>query len=911
MLRGRDDERATIGRLLDAARAGRGGTLVLHGLPGVGKSMLLADAVEHAAGMTVLRTRGVESESPLAFAALQRLLRPVTGFADRLAEPQAQALRAALGEVSGGAPDRFLVSLAVLNLLAEAAERAPVLAVVDDAQWLDQASSAALLFVARRLEVERVALLFAARDGDVHRFAGGDLPDAAVGGMDGAAAGELLAARAGVAVPADVRDVLVAGTGGNPLALVELAAALTTAQLSGAAPLPARLPLTEGVERAFLDRARRLSPAGQAVLLVAAADDSGRLGTITAAAAELGAGDEALDEAEAAGLLRVATGTVELRHPLVRSAVYGAATRTERRRAHRALAGALPARDEADRRAWHLAAAVDGPDESVVAELDAAAERAHHRGGHEAASAAWERAAELSELPGRRATRLFRAASCAWLAAQPPRARALADAALAAADEPGLRADVVGLRANVEFHAGSLDVGHRMLLQGAAEAAPHDPARAAEMAMVAASLAAFGAGSVTGPDPTAFVPAAPPSAPVRDRCLADLVRGLDAVAHRDWPRAVPHLRAAVTLADQLPDTASEDLLLLNLGVATLHLGDDEGALRLQDRLLTSARTAGAVVWVLHALTRRCLPEIATGRWSAAAAAAAESLDLAERTGQRAQLGLPAALLAVVAALRDQDDADDRIAAAERLAAGEHLGLVAALVQDLLRWARARRLAADPVAALHELRQVGTQLVQQLAAVDRIEAAVRAGDPGTARDWVDELGSYADATGAPWAEAVAAHGRALLADGPGAGEHFDRALAAHAHSSRLPDRARTELAHGEHLRRSRRRVDARVHLRAALQTFDELGARAWAERARQELRASGETVRRRDDVATALTPQELQVAALVREGLPNRDVAARLFVSPRTVDFHLRNVFTKLGVSSRTELAARLPPDRAR
>jgi DNA-binding CsgD family transcriptional regulator len=430
------------------------------------------------------------------------------------------------------------------------------------------------------------------------------------------------------------------------------------------------------------------------------------------------------------------------------------------------------------------------------------------------------------------------------------------------------------------------------------------------MALVAAALAAFGAGSGAGTDPTTLVADPPPGAPVRERCLADLVRGLDAVARRDWHRAVPRLRAAVALADQLPDTPEEDLLLLNLGIATLHLGDDEAALRLQDRLLSAARGAGAVVWVLHALTRRCLPEIATGRWSAAAAGAAEALDLAERTGQRAQSGLPAALLALVAALRDQDDADALIAVAQEVADSSHLGLVAVMVQDLLRWARGRRAAADPVAALHELRRIGTPLLQQLAAVDRIETAVRAGDLDTARRWTAEVDPYAGATGARWAAAIAEHGRALLADGPGAGEHFERALRAHDGQPRLPDQARTQLAYGEHLRRGRRRVDARVHLRAALQTFDDLGARSWTERARQELRASGETVRRRDDVVTALTPQELQVAALVREGRSNRDVAARLFVSPRTVDFHLRNVFAKLGVTSRTELAARLPPDRA-
>jgi hypothetical protein len=335
---------------------------VLQGQPGSGKSALLADAIARAEGMTVLCTSGIESESPLAFAALQRLLRPVRGCLDRLPPPQARALRSAFGEVDSGGDDRFVAFLAVLSALAEASEEQPVLAVVDDAHWLDDASSAALLFVARRLQVERVALLFAARLGDVRTFDSGDLPTLAVGPIAPDAASDLLHARAGVDVPSSVRDALLTSTGGNPLALVELTAALTPAQLSGQTPLPARLPLTEGVERAFLDRYRRLPQAAQTLMLVTAADDSGRVLTIRHAAARLGADEDALDAAEHSGLVRVLDDVVELRHPLVRSAVYGAATSSERRRAHRALAAALTGTGEADRRAWHLAASVEEPD---------------------------------------------------------------------------------------------------------------------------------------------------------------------------------------------------------------------------------------------------------------------------------------------------------------------------------------------------------------------------------------------------------------------------------------------------------------------------------------------------------------------------------------------------------------------
>ncbi|MCV2491818.1 LuxR family transcriptional regulator [Geodermatophilus sp. YIM 151500] len=903
MLQGREDERARVDALLADAAAGRGGALVLRGHPGVGKSALLADAVARAEGMTVLRTQGIESESPLAFAALQRLLRPALGCTDRLPAPQSTALRAAFGEIAAGDADRFLVFLAVLSLLAEAGEQAPVLAVVDDAHWLDDASAAALLFVARRLQDERVALLFAARHGDVREFDGGDLPGLVLAGIDPVAAGALLAERAGVPVPVDVSRALVEGTGGNPLALLELTDALPARQLTGAEPLPARLPLTTGVERAFLDRYRRLPASAQAVLLAAAADDSGRLTTVRAAAGALGADDEGWAAAERSGLVRVQDGSVDLRHPLVRSAVYGAVTSVERRRVHHALAATMTGAADADRRAWHLAASVDRPDEAVVAELDRAAERAVHRGGHEAASASWERAAELSEGEAR-AERLHRAASSAWTAAQPQRARVLAEAGLALVPRPTLRADLRRLQGHIEFNTGSLDTGYRIVVQAAAEVAASDARRSADLAMLGAALAAVGARSAgVRPGPAELVRAVAPDAPVHDRCLADLTRGLDAVSRRAWAEAAPAISRTIALADELDDDADSELLV-NVAVATWYVGDDAAALRLQGRLLAAGRAAAAPMVILHALTRRAFSEITTGNWRACTAGATESLLLAENSGQPALAALPHALLALVAALRGGADGGEHLAAAERIAAERSLGVLAGLVRDLVRWTRGA--LADGDAALHQFAQIGLPTVRQMAAVDRLEAAVRAGRRDAAADWVAELAAFADPTGTGWAHASVEHGRALLADGEVAGRHFERALEHHARSLRAPDRARTELAYGAFLRRARRRVDARAHLRAALETFEDLRAETWAERARQELRASGETARRRDISAATtpeLTPQERQVAALVREGLSNRDVAARLFLSPRTVDFHLRNVFAKLGVTSRTELVA--------
>ncbi|MGY1770993.1 AAA family ATPase [Blastococcus sp. SYSU D00813] len=903
MLAGRDAERAAIAALLEAARTGSGGALVVRGVAGSGKSTLLADAVSGTDSMRVLRTSGVESESPLAFAALQRLLWPLRSRIDFLPAPQRAALRAAMGEAEGEG-DRFLAFLGTLSLLADAAEQAPVLAVVDDAQWLDDASAAALLFAARRVQAEPVALLFAARDGDARRFDAPDLPALALDGVAGEDAGALLAARAGGEVDPAVRDRLVAATGGNPLALGELAGALTSDQLTGRAPLPAQLPLTGGVERAFLDRYRRLSEPAQRLLLTAAADDTARLTVIRDAAERLGADDAALDEAERTGLLRVDADTVVLFHPLVRSGVYRAATSAQRRAAHRALAEALGA--DADRRAWHLAAAADRPDDEVVAALDGVAERAAARGGHEAAAAAWARAAELTGGGEARGRRLYRAASSAWLGAHPAQAAALARSAAADVTEPLLQAQLLTLQGQIEWNTRSLDDGYDLVLQAAQAAARVDEAVAGQLAMLAAALAAFGARSPRTVDLAGLVPPAAPDASPRTRAAAALLTGFLAVGRADWATADESFRRAFALTDD--DPVDDHVLQPNLGVAAMLIDDDERGLRLHGEQLTAARRAGALAMVEHALTRGAQFQIATGAWAAAAAAAAAALPLAASTGHPGMTALPTAESALVAALRGDAAAADGLATeATAIRQAHPVGLVDVIVVDLLHWTRGLRSGSAPT-ALHHLEQISLPGLRRMAGLDRLEAAVRAGRDDLARAWLAELEAFAAGTGAPSAVAVVEHGRALLAEGAAAEEHYLRALAAHERSLRRPDRARTHLALGEHLRRVRRRVDAREHLRTALALFEDLGAVPGAERAAQELRASGETARRRDvSTATDLTPQERQVAALVRQGLSNRDAAAQLFVSPRTVDFHLRNVFSKLGVSSRAELIA-LPLD---
>lgn len=896
---GRDRERARVRAALDAARAGEGAALVLTGEPGAGKSVLLADAVESADDLRVLRARGVESESPLAYAALHRLLRPLLRRVDALPTRQADALLAALGmaDAPAGAPaDRFVVYLATLTLLSDAASGRPLLLVVDDAHWLDDASRDAVLFVARRVEGEAVAVLLAAREDAV--VGGTDLPRLRVGALDDEAAGALLSSEAGGEVPGEVAAQLCERTGGNALALAELARVLDRDVLAGRSPVPGELPLTDGVEAAFLGRYRALGPGAQAVVLVAAADDSGDAATVLTAARTLGADDDGLEVAERSGLLTSREGRLELRHPLVRSAVYAGVTTPERRRAHAALAGALTAPDAADRRAWHRAAAADRPDESVVAELESAARRSADVGGHEAASAAWERAAELTADPAARARRLHSAAAAAWTAARPARAASLADAALAAVTDPRIRADVALLRARVEWNTGSVQVAHRRLLQEATAVAAEDADRARELAMFAASLAV--ASQLSGvTEPLAFV-GSPTTA--RQRCVADVLRAFVHIASEEWGPAVAAVHSAEAHA-QHAELGLDDLLP-TLGMAALHVALDDVALHLHERLLAEARDAGAHIMVLYALTRRGAADAVLGRWDELAAGAREALTLAAATGRTALEGMPRAWLALVTALRAEEDARARLAELEAAVDAGSLGTTGASVHDQVLWTRAL-LADTPAAAVHHFEQMTHGFAERMVALDRIETAVHAGRRDLAERWVAQIADFGDGSGSVWARAVAEHGRALLAEGADVGRHLERALELHAGAARRVDTARTALAYGEWLRRERRRVDARPHLRAALQTFEDVGARRWADRAAQELRASGERARRRDADAAGpvdLTPTELEVARLVARGLPTRDVAAQLFVSPRTIDFHLRNVFAKLNVTSRAELA---------
>ena len=901
MLRGRETEQRAIAALLDEAWTSRGGAVVLRGPAGIGKSALLSDAVARAGGMLVLRTQGIQSESDLAFSALHQLLLPIAGLIDRLNPNQATALRVGLGDrPANGRNDRFLVYSATLALVAEAAETQPVLCIVDDAQWLDEESAHAMLFTARRLGVERVAMIFAARDQEEAEFDAPGLPTAALSGLRSDAAQALLEESTGAPVDPEVTAALLEATEGNPLALVELPGALTPAELSGKDPLPASLPVTDGVARAFLGRVRRLAPVVQTFLLVASAEGSGDLGPIQHAALALGCDDEALTSAEASGLVRVRRDRLEFRHPLLRSAVYDAAPTAQRRAVHAALADAMARQGQPDRRAWHRAAAATGPDPAVAEELEKVGERAAERGAPAAASAAFERAAALSSTGETGASRRWRAADQARLAGHHRRALNLLRTARAVTEDPLLVADLDLIRGAVELVSGSTASAEQVLLGAARDVQALDTGRALQLLVVGAQAAALADHAEAGVEIGRIAAALPRGQTPLEGFFGDLLVGCGHFLSGDLAAALAPLRRAVRAAPEF-----EQSMLLTWGSrAAYYIGDDEAAFQLDSRAVSLARAAGALGDMLPPLQRLALSEILLGHWSSAAAHGAEAARFANETGQPNMASLPTAWLALLAAYRgDTADLDTQLATADELLA-EHPMAVAA---DTVFWARAvsEGRAGEAGVAVEHFRRVTSSGISLLASLDRVEVAVQAGQDDQAEEWLSLLVRFAETTAADWAVARVSHCRALLAAAEDAVGHFELSIAHHRRSHRPFEWARTELAFGELLRRSGHRVDARAHLRTALTTFDELGAQPWAERARQELRASGERIRRAPPTAAAqLTAQELQVTKMVADGLSNREVAAQLFVSPRTVDFHLRNVFTKLGVTSRSQLAQR-------
>jgi len=902
MLYGRHEERRVMRALLAGARAGRSGVLVIRGEAGVGKHALLQDTAEQATDFRLLRGTGVESEIELAFATLHQLLRPVLDRLDRLPGPQANALRGAFGLIDTE-PNPFLIELGVLSLLGEVARERPALCIVEDAHRLDQASADTLVFVARRLAAEPVVLLLAARDDDVRQFAEQDLPSLWLGGLDPAAAGQLLEAHAGKLTP-EVRDRLVEETGGNALALLELPASLSGEQLAGREPLPERLPLSNRLEQTFLERARRLPERTRTLLLVAAVEGDGELATILAAGRVLAARPEALEPAERSGLIRVSGPQLEFRHPLVRTAVYQGATFIARQAAHRALTQVLEGAQQADRRIWHLAAATLGPDEYVARTLEASAERARRRGSPATAAAALERAAALTPPAGPWAQRMVAAAECLWEAGHGGRARTLLDRIEPQPEDPAVRARMAHVRGAVELASGIPAIACTVLVEGARPILDSDPARATEM-LVLATRAAL-AGNELRTIVEVIAPAVP-SLPGHDDAR------VERVADSLLAARVPQVVSAAGTQDLHPTATTTwphpSLTWIWPMLAVVEPAGDDSTANLQlAKLVAAGRAAATIGTRTVALANLAIAEFCLGGWPSAVSNATEGLRLARETGQQATTGYFLALLASVAAQQGRAE-DCREFAEAALAAATPRRVV--VVAAHASWALAQLDLAEgrPAAALERLGALTTPHdptayapIALLATGDLVEAAARAGRLEGMEPFLARFERWAEWDKRTWTLATAARCRALITQGEAAERHYQTALAVEGIGLRPFDLARTELLYGQWLRRARRRADARPHLRAALEIFDQLGAVPWIDQASVELRASGETARKRDpSTLKQLTPQELQIARLAAGGLSNREIAAGLFLSPHTVGYHLHKIYAKLGVASRAGL----------
>jgi DNA-binding CsgD family transcriptional regulator len=905
MLRGRRDELAAMDGLLDSARGGRSGVLVLRGDAGVGKTALLEHAIASASDVTLLRAVGVESEMELAFAALHQVCAPIDDSVGRLPAPQRDALEVTFGMSAGAAPDRFLVALATLSLFSEAAQERPLLCVIDDAQWLDRASAQALAFVARRVLAEPVALLFAARE-TTDAFAG--LPELLVEGLDDAEARKLLASVIPGRLDDRVADQIVAEARGNPLALLELPHGLSPAQLAGGFGLPAALSLAGTIEQSFLHRLEALPENTRQLLLVAAAEPLGDPALLTRAAERLGITGSALEPAQSAGLIEV-DGRVRFRHPLVRSAMYRAALAEERRGVHGALAEATDAEADPDRRAWHLAKATVDPNEEVASELERAAGRAQARGGLAAAAAFLQRAAELTPEPRRSAQRALAAAQSSYQAGALDEALAL----LATAETGDVRdftpARVHLLRGQIAFAARRGSDAPPLLLKAARELEAVDLplARATYLDALAAALfagrLARGASALQVAQAVRGAPPAPKPLPAGDL----LLRGL-ALAITDGPSVgAPVLKQALrALRDD--DIATEEGIRWHwlAGLAAAFIWDYESYDALAARQIQVARDVGALTMVPLALGTRAGVRLWAGEVRAAASLVEESEALARATHGRQ---VPYAPL-VLAAFRGRADEVERLTQSSTkdfTVSGEGMGLTmaqwaaAVLSNGLGRYEDALGAAEQAAEYPHELWH------SNWVAVELIEAASRTGEVERAADALEWLSSTARASGSDWGLGVEARSRALVSDGDPAETLYREAIERLQRTRLRVDLARAKLVYGEWLRRERRRLDAREHLRTALEMFRRMDMDGFAGRAERELLATGERARKRTvETREELTAQEAQVARLARDGLSNLAIGERLFISQHTVAYHLRKVFTKLGISSRNQLGAALP-----
>lgn len=905
MLYGRGSECEALDRLLAQVRAGRSGVLVLRGEAGVGKTALLDYAFRAAADLQVVRAAGVESEMELPFAALQQMYGSALDHSDRLPGPQRDALGTAFGLQAGPAPDRFLIGLAVLSLLSEVAADRPLVCVVDDAQWLDRASAQVLAFAARRLLAESVLVIFATREpgGDLH-----GLPELTVAGLPDAEARELLVSALPWPLDEQVADQVVAETRGNPLAILELPRGLAPGQLAGGFGLPQALPVAGRIEESFLRRIDALPAQTRLLLAVAAADPAGDPALVWRAAGRLGIPAAAAEQAAETGLAEIGI-QIRFRHPLVRSAAYRSTPLAQRQDVHRALADVTDPVADPDRRAWHRAQAATGPDEEVAAELERAAGRAQLRGGLAAAAAFLQRASGLTPDPVRRADLALDAAAATVRAGAFGTALGLLGMAEAGPLDEFRRARADLVRAQLAFVSNRGRDAPPLLLAAARRLERIDVglARATYLdtinaAMFAGHLADPGAGVLAV---SAAARAAPP-APGPPRPPDLLLDGLAANFGEGYRAGLPLLRRALGAFGQQM-SAEEELRWLWLAcIAALHLWDDGRWDVLSRRHVELTRDVGALGELPLALSSRVFLLLFAGELTEAASLIEQVQAATEATGSNLA---PYAALGLAVLRGQESQAAALIGATARDVAqrGEGIGVTltnwanAVLYNGLGRYDRALAAAEQGSKDPDELGLAAWSMVEL------VEAAARTGQPERAAGALRFLAEITSAAGTDWALGIQARSRALLGEGDSAEELYLDATQRLGRTRIRTELARAHLVYGEWLRRRSRRVDARAQLRTAYEMFVAMRAEAFGERARRELLATGETVRRRTvDTYDGLTAQEKQIARRARDGHSNSEIGAELFLSPRTVEWHLGKIFTKLGISSRRQLRQALP-----
>ncbi|MDQ3660425.1 MAG: LuxR C-terminal-related transcriptional regulator [Actinomycetota bacterium] len=902
-------ECARLDRSLADAKRGLSSAVMIRGEPGVGKTALFEYALERAGGMVVTATRAIESESEIAFAGLSDLLRPFLTLIPFLPGPQSDALSGALQLGPPRPGDPFAIYAATLGMFALAAEKKPVLVGVDDAHWLDTPSQQALLFVARRLRSEGVAMVLTMRPWQESPLNNGDVSELPVTGLDGPSSTQLLARHTRHEISPTVAESLFLATRGNPLALIECSTSLSSDQLRGAEGLHDPLPIGAHLEDAFSRLVNHLSPESRRAVLILAASERAEGGFISRALAAAGIPSGALTEAEAAGVVLIQGSHVRFRHPLVRSAVYHGATPEEHRLAHRLLAEACTDPWDLERRAWHLAAATLLPDEQVGSVLEEAALSARHRSAHGAAAATFEKAAGLSPLSDRRATRLLEAAREWQLAGSPERAVKALDEATNLTEDPLVHADIQHVRGQVHTWSGPVMLARDLLTAEAARVEAIDPQRAALLAVeaVGPTMMTGDLGSTLASARRAYGLATRIGGPTKHIASLMLVEALTASSdHQGAKTLLKHEERFLNDGSPL----SVGPLSVALGEALMWLEQYERAANLVTRVITRAREGPSPTLLPLGLAILSQIELRTDKWTAAYANASEGVVLAHDTGQENQAGYNVVCLGrVEAALGREQDCRIHIAQSAQIekqfgaaVLRLHYGAALGFLELSMGRLEAAVHALEPVAHFVENGGPSEPGISQWPP-DLIEAYIRLGRLSDAQHLLEPFEKQAEATETVWAKATSARCRGLI-DEASCEEHFSRALDLHAQHPSTFERARTELCFGERLRRKGKKRLAQRALASASEVFERLGALPWADKARDELRALGAATRRRTTpAARTLTAQEVRVAQIVGQGATNKEAAAQLFLSPKTIEVHLGHIYAKLGVRSRTELAA--------